>query len=455
MRKLFLPIIAILASFLGSCSDEINYTLSNEAIITGFTLGQVKRTMHTTGSDGADSTYTTNYSGSYFPMTIDQLNNKIYNRDSLPYGSHPESILASISAAGSVAYCIAGEAEPEWKIYSSSDSIDFSYLLTFRVMSSDGQAYRDYEMKLNVHQQDGEKFVWQKIADNAPFEDMQQTKAVFWNNHIFVLGDKYGTIYATTWNGNNWDQVSTTGCDAAEVRSLTVLDDKLYLNTKNGKLLTSADGTTWTAVSTEQYITHLIAGGASKLFALSNNEIVYSENDGKTWIKDVLDSPTDWLPTQDLAGIYYSLNNGNQRMMMIGNRAPEIYTQDTTAVIWSKLFLTNSNENLDWMYFPTNSENTYTCPNLSDLSLIYYNNQIIAFGGKPVNGKDQVAYNKLYISKDNGITWKEDDEIVMPFPVRGTTEQVTAAVDSDHFIWLICGSSVWKGRLNELGFNKK
>ena len=79
MRKLFLPIIAILASFLGSCSDEINYTLSNEAIITGFTLGQVKRTMHTTGSDGADSTYTTNYSGSYFPMTIDQLNNKIYN----------------------------------------------------------------------------------------------------------------------------------------------------------------------------------------------------------------------------------------------------------------------------------------------------------------------------------------------------------------------------------------
>ena len=47
MRKIFLPIIALLACMLGSCSDEIDYTLSNDCIITGFTLGQVKRKMQT------------------------------------------------------------------------------------------------------------------------------------------------------------------------------------------------------------------------------------------------------------------------------------------------------------------------------------------------------------------------------------------------------------------------
>ena len=77
MRKIFLPFIALLACMLGSCSDEIDYTLSNDCIITGFTLGQVKRTMHTTDADGNDSTYTINYSGGYYPMTIDQINNKM------------------------------------------------------------------------------------------------------------------------------------------------------------------------------------------------------------------------------------------------------------------------------------------------------------------------------------------------------------------------------------------
>ena len=145
MRKIFFPIIALLACMFTSCSEDIDYTLDNDCIITSFSLGQVKRTMHTLDEDGNDSTYIINYAGTICPMTIDQINNKINNKDSLPYGSDPSSILATISSVGSVAYCKAGEPIPEWKIYSSSDSIDFSQPLTFRVMSSDGKAYREYE----------------------------------------------------------------------------------------------------------------------------------------------------------------------------------------------------------------------------------------------------------------------------------------------------------------------
>ena len=452
MRKFFLPIITILAAMLGSCNEEIDYSLSNEAIITGFTLGQIKRTMHTTDKDGNDSTYTINYAGSYFPMTIDQLNNKIYNRDSLPYGSQPSSILATISSVGSVAYCIAGEAEPEWKIYSSSDSIDFTYLLTFRVMSNDGKAYRDYEMKLNVHQQDGEEFVWQKMEEAAPFEAMKQTKAVFWKDKVFVIGKKEGVVYATSREDNTWKQSATVGCELAETRSLVALDNALYMNTIDGQLLKSEDGITWNKVNTSQQIEQLISSNESQLFALSSEGIVYSKDGGLNWEKDSLDTNNEYLPTQDIAGVCYQLKNGNTQMVLTGNRAPETFTQDTTAMVWSKLFVANSNENHPWIYYPVNGDNPYPCPNLSDLSLIRYNNSIIAFGGKPVNGKEDLAYNRLYISEDNGITWKESDTIEMPYAIRGTTECVAAAVDADQFIWLICGSSVWKGRLNELGF---
>lgn len=454
MRKIFFPIIALLACMFTSCSEDIDYTLDNDCIITSFSLGQVKRTMHTLDEDGNDSTYIINYAGTICPMTIDQINNKIYNKDSLPYGSDPSSILATISSVGSVAYCKAGEPIPEWKIYSSSDSIDFSQPLTFRVMSSDGKAYREYEMKLNVHKQEGEEFVWHKMDGTAPFEDMNQTKALFWKDQIFVLGRKLGVTYASFWNGQEWTQTETDGCELAEIRSLTSIGQKLYLNTSSGHILTSEDGIHWTANQSNQTIDHLITYGEGKLFALANESIVYSTDGGQSWNPDLIDSNPGLLPTQDVAGIYYTLQNGNGQLVMVGNRAPEDYSQDTTAMVWSKLFLAQDPENYPWMYYTANGGHPYTCPNLENLTLIRYNNSIIALGGTPVNGQFRLAYDRLYISEDNGITWKQDDEIVMPYAIQGTSQCVAAAVDSDHFLWLICGSAVWKGRLNELGFEK-
>lgn len=452
MRKIFFPIIALLACMFASCSEEIDYTLDNNCIITSFSLGQVKRTMHTLDKDGKDSTYIINYAGTICPMTIDQINNKIYNKDSLPYGSDPSSILATISSVGSVAYCKAGEPMPEWTIYSSSDSIDFSQPLKFRVMSSDGKAYREYEMKLNIHKQEGEEFVWQKMEGTAPFEDMDQTKALFWKDQVFVLSRKQGVIYASFWNGQEWTQAETDGCELAEIRSLTSIGQKLYLNTSSGKILISEDGIHWTANQSNQTIDHLITYGEGKLFALANESIVYSTDGGQNWNPDLIDSNPNLLPTQDIAGLYYKLNNGNSQLVMIGNRAPEDYSQDTTAMVWSKLFLAQDPENHPWMYYTTNGGHPYTCPNLEDLTLIRYNNSIIALGGKPISGQYRLAYDRLYISSDNGITWKQDDEIVMPYAIKGTTQCVAATVDSNQFLWLICGSEVWKGRLNELGF---
>lgn len=455
MRNIFLPFMALLAIVMGSCSDDVEITANNEAAITGFTLGQIKRTMHTTDSKGQDSTYTINYAGSYFPMTIDQRNNTIYNRDSLPYGSQPKSILASIASIGSVAYSIAGEAEPEWKLYRTTDSIDFTYQLTFRVMSNDGKAYREYLMKLNIHQQEGEDFEWTKISSDAPFENMQHSKALFWKNSVVVLSQKNGELFFSQWNGNSWQQTPVQNCNNAQVRSVTALGDQLFVNTNEGKLLQSDNGINWTAVQTNTTVSHLITSSDTELFALNHDDIIASKDSGITWTKEMTDTPNEWLPTQEVNGLYYSLNNGNKQLILGGNRNPQQFTQDTTAVIWSRLLPKFTAEPHPWIYYPVTDENKFACPNLSHLTLIAYNNGIIALGGKPVGNKNIPAYHQLYISKDHGITWKQDEEIVMPQEVQGSNQCVTATVDQDQFIWLINGSSVWKGRLNELGFQVK
>ena len=72
-----------------ACNTDNTYDVetSAECIVTGATLGTLPRTMHTLSSTGEDSTYTVNVSGSYYPLYIDQVENRIYNGDSLPVGT--------------------------------------------------------------------------------------------------------------------------------------------------------------------------------------------------------------------------------------------------------------------------------------------------------------------------------------------------------------------------------
>ena len=84
-------------------------------------------------------------------------------------------------------------------------------------------------------------------------------------------------------------------------------------------------------------------------------------------------------------------------------------------------------------------------PGLKGLTLLRYDDTVLAFGGD---------YSKIYQSRDNGITWKENDTYQMPEDFDKSTTGVLVRVDSDNFIWLYCSGTgqVWRGRLNRLGW---
>ena len=91
--------VMVLSSCLGGDDDEILYP--NDAAITAFSLGTLKRYMTTTKSDGTDSTYTTTVSGSTYRFYIDQVNRTIYNPDSLPFGTDVEHVLCTVGSKNS------------------------------------------------------------------------------------------------------------------------------------------------------------------------------------------------------------------------------------------------------------------------------------------------------------------------------------------------------------------
>ena len=147
--------------FLSCMGSDKEVDLYDEACISGITITAMNRLEHTIGEQWQDSTYKVKVT-SFPTLTIDQKNYKIYNTDSLPFESVMDRILVSIEKTSySGAIVIRSiDGEDLWKVYSSTDSIDFSKPREIRVLNTDGSKYRSYQVNLVAHQVPTDKILW-------------------------------------------------------------------------------------------------------------------------------------------------------------------------------------------------------------------------------------------------------------------------------------------------------
>lgn len=139
--KTYLSAVMLAVAFLcTSClnSDDEVVTYEDTAV-TAFTLGTVKcyRTVKT--ASGRDSTYSYTYSASTLPVYIDQINNRIYNEDSLTVGTDVSRVLTSISTKNNGVALLRNLTDDNWTLYSSSDSLTIrssAHCVSFRVTDS-------------------------------------------------------------------------------------------------------------------------------------------------------------------------------------------------------------------------------------------------------------------------------------------------------------------------------
>ena len=174
-RYIYALCIALSSVFLyTSClnSDSSEVTVYDDMAITGFSLSKINRYIHTTSKSGTDSVYKKEMT-TLPTFTIDQIQYKIYNTDSLPSDCDLKHVLAAISTStysGSV-YIKSLISDTLW-VYSSSDSIDFSQPREIRVFNNTYEKYRSYEVKINQHQVETNKILWERMpADSYPVDD--------------------------------------------------------------------------------------------------------------------------------------------------------------------------------------------------------------------------------------------------------------------------------------------
>ncbi len=446
---LALLLTLIVASACNSSSDD-SYVYTSACAIKSFTLGKLKRTVHTTTSDGRDSTYTITFNGSLYALTIDQVRRKIYNAERFPMGTSLRT-LATISADGPIIYTPEADTT-QWVSYSSSDSIDFSEPLLFRVYAYDGSGYSDYHMSLNVRSDMAGQYTWQQLTGISPMAERSAAQLLIQGSEAVVLSSTIeGTTYcarAAATASPEWTEQECTGLPPSpEVHRAVCYKGELWISTSWGKLVRSADGVNWTEVAQEDEAVgvFLVAASETVLHAVIHDErldtpdYMASSADGVTWTQIPMEQMLFVLPS---AAVAYTQENGNHRVLLCAD-----VFDGGSAPLYQWSLLEDADES--WIFMTDNNASDNQLPRWKNPVLLAYNNCLYAWGDKDWNGEHTVL-DAIYVSYDNGLNWYTDEYLTAPSAVVGTTAPVTAATVGE-YIWLLAGDQLWRVRYNDYG----
>lgn len=425
IRSLCVMIIAslVLSSCLGDNSSSVESY--SDTAITAVTLGTLNRYTHAISSNtGNDTIVKTTLAGANYKLTIDQIGCKIFNRDSLPLGTDLKHVtLSTLSTKNSGVALIRSLISDTLFYISSTDSIDFSQPRTIRVMATNGIDYRDYTMTLSASTTTGITFGWERVA-------VRDDLAGWTDKRLESIGDTvalvdYGTI-----------AVEYPSIPSNQLKLLLRISDDGYLEWSD---LSPKGYLPWSKiVDSVQPVRQLLGATDNEIYALGVDgylKAIDIDDDGISWHDEQLDDSPTLLPSTAIAmaSWKYAPTDDTDYVLMVGNSDADA----TNAVCWRKLSHTVGQDTEGiWVYMPVDGFNRYALPRQEYLSMTYYNNNVLAVGSNM----------KLYLSRDQGITWKTGTIYDLPKQVGGTRAAIAA--DERDRLWLVTDSGeLWMGTL--------
>lgn len=440
--------LAIIASFLfasiaiSSCldSDDTKIAYSSDATVYAF---------------GIDTVY-----GKYYKFTIDQLNRRIYNRDSLPLGA--DTIIDRILIdTFSVSGWITSKDELDIKgdtLFNMSDSVDLTKAVNtkngmkFKVHAPDGVTANEYTLEVRIHLQDPDSLVWNQLQSPLPaVAPASGQKAIVFNDELWVFthDEAYKTVIRPDAGNNypsdcNWTNVAYTQPFPADARlsSLVALDkdngQKLYIVTAGKRVYSSSDGSLWSAEA--QFGTNvqaLIASFPNLLTVYTDNGIYSTKDDGQTQEAGTISDAG--FPAGNIYSAHFTSNYQSQAII-VGKPADE---QPEQTIPWV------SENGKDWFSLANTSSYDVYCPSLANPVVMYYGDNFYIFGSTEENKLDAI-----YSSVD-GISWRKTQrKFLLDEKITEITAPYSIVVDTP-YIWIVFGgdgrtNAVWRGHLNRL-----
>lgn len=440
----FLMVSIAVSSCLGS--DEETPVYSTDATIHAFSLD----TIH-----GVD-----------YRFEIDQLNNLIYNPDSLPVDADTLIDSIQVDVLSVMLGVMSADTTFSTDVYHNllpAMNATGSNGVKLVAYAPDGVTNRTYTLQIRVHKQDPDSLTWVQMDNYSENINPGEQKAVVWNDNLLLYVSPT-RLYRTSAAPEQyaWSSADVAGLPAqADVTSLVNFEGKLYMLAA-GDVYVSADALTWQkSESLSGNVCSLVAclpsdgvaGQSASLVGIRVNEandtVSCVTTDGQTW-EDGEKVEATGFPRDHIYYANYTTGSGVSQTMVMG--MPRV-DEDKT-VPWT------SNTGLLWTSLATEVEGV-SCPGMDKPVLLHYNGKFYVLGG---------AMNAIYESVA-GIAWQRmEKKFLLPAAFAGKTSYtvvidptpagVVSAADKRDFIWVIFGGNgqsneVWRGRLNKLGFERE
>lgn len=466
--KKFIFSIAIIATALTSLTaclgDPVEVTYYDDAAITSFTLGNVKRTMHTLSSKNEDSTFVKSINCASYKFHINQITGEIWNSDSLPTNMDLTKVLCTIGAKNGGQIVVKNVDSDTLMTFSTTDSIDFSTPRVIYAYSNSMGGRRKYTATINMHKAEPGVCYWTNmVSENAAIGALTSMKAITLNNTICLYGVALGEtkLYTTDINeGTAWTETAMSQALDANASKNIVATGKKVFTISDGNILASEDGISWNVIAATD-MRQLVAASAKNIYALSADNKLFASADGTTWTEELLDDDAALLPTESLAFIAKPMttNANTDRLVIIGNRDLTAFPDEATAKVWTKVEeYSDGARQQAWNFVDFKNSSRYKAPRAKNWQLITYDdNSIKAIFGKAEGTSTNSALAAFYNSSDNGMTWQKDSTLTMPKGMVSSETEFTMTRDANNMIWIICGESgqVWKGRINRVAWKKE
>ena len=448
MKKSLAICLSMLTLLVTSCmTDGDEEVLSPYAILKSFSIGKIESRYPAFTSTGADTIVTKTIDFSSRPFSINQTTGEVYNADSLPYATKVDKVVINMGLIGYAQIYI--DSIGIYDTFLSTDSLDFTTPRKFRIKSTDNKNYRDYTISVNVHKVEPEQMEWNKYSSQTA---VMPLRALEFNGALCLFGEKEGAVVlakSSLTGVPSWEIVPAGLPADANVATMQSFGDALYVVAGDG-LYTSDDAENWSRCYAANDVVAIVAASNNEgeMWIATSSKLL-SSTDGVNF-ESAGELPNDFpLYGVSLASYPLSHNKNILRYMLVGYTSEAM---DGKTVVWSKLSTEKS-----WAKYD-NANNPFPCPSLKGLSVFRYDNNLYAVGGAgTAQGKSVEAFEELYISRDNGITWKSPEGFYQRTPeeLQGNDAPFVATVDSNNVMWIVLAGNelvVWKGIINRLGF---
>ena len=193
----------------------------------------------------------------------------------------------------------------------------------------------------------------------------------------------------------------------------------------------------WEQIVAEKGLALFIGAGTKEAYAYNHDgQLMVSKDEGITWAVDSLDDSSSLLPKENVAFVSYpfAANDETDYQILAGSLDDE----ETVCSVWRKVVeYAENSEPGKWAYVPFEDYNKYALPATNDLSLVWFQGQVLA-----------ISRSWILSSKDGGITWKTSESISLP---SDSLIDVEACTDDEGHLWLREKNTdnVWRGILVE------